>query len=258
VTGILSRLVQFALLVLLLAALTNLGLFNLELLARGVGNIGTFSASLFPPNLAVLERVSWAIVETLQIAYVGTALGAVLALPLAFLATGTLFGAWVTVPTRFVLAFVRTIPALLWGILFVVAVGLGPAAGALGIGLYTLGYLGKLFYEIFEGVDPEVLEAVRGVGCNRLQLARFAVLPEAANGVLAQLLFMFEYNVRASSIMGFVGAGGIGYYMLGYIQLLRYDALMTAVLVTLVVVLLIDWLSRRIRSLFIIQSGSGG
>jgi phosphonate transport system permease protein len=253
-----SRLLLAALLLVLVGALQNLGLLNLELLARGAGNIVVFSASLFPPNTAVLERVAWAILETLQIAYVGTALGALLALPLAFLATGTLFGPAVTMPTRFLLAFVRTIPALLWGIVFVVALGLGPAAGAMGIGLYTLGYLGKLFYEIFEGVDPEVLEAVRGVGCNRLQLARFAVLPESANGILAQLLFMFEYNVRASSIMGFVGAGGIGYYMLGYIQLLRYDALMTAILVTLAVVLLIDWLSRRVRSLFIIQVAGAG
>ncbi|MSQ28459.1 MAG: phosphonate ABC transporter, permease protein PhnE [Dehalococcoidia bacterium] len=255
--GVAPRLTQLGLLAVLVATLSNLGLLNLDLLVRGAGNIAVFVAAMFPPNLAVLERVSWALLETLQIAYVGTALGAVLALPMAFLATGTLFGPRVTAPTRFALAFVRTIPALLWGIVFVVAVGLGPAAGALGIGLYTLGYLGKLFYEIFEGVDPEVLEAVRGVGCNRLQLARFAVLPEAANGVLAQLLFMFEYNVRASSIMGFVGAGGVGYYMLGYIQLLRYDALMTAILVTLVVVLFIDWLSRRIRGLFIQPANVG-
>jgi phosphonate transport system permease protein len=92
------------------------------------------------------------------------------------------------------------VPALFWAIVFVVAVGLGPAAGTLAVTLYSLGYLGNLLYETFEGVDPEVVEAVRSVGCGRAQLARYALLPEAANGILAQLLFMFEYNVRASSI----------------------------------------------------------
>jgi phosphonate transport system permease protein len=202
-------------------------------------------------ELLELPTVARAMVEALQIAFVGTLLGFLLALPLSLAADRTLFGPLVAGPVRLLLALVRTIPSLLWGILFVVAVGLGPAAGTLGIALYSLGYLGKLYYETFEGVDPEVLEAVRGVGCDRWQLARYALLPEAANQVLAQLLFMFEYNVRASSIMGFVGAGGIGFYLLGYIQLLRYDQLLTALLVTLAVVVLIDQMSVRIRRAFL-------
>ncbi|MBM2827297.1 MAG: phosphonate transporter permese [Dehalococcoidia bacterium] len=120
----------------------------------------------------------------------------------------------------------------------------------MAIAVYSLGYLGKLYYEIFEGVDYEVLEAVRSVGCNNLQLMRYAVIPEAANGILAQLIFMFEYNVRASTIMGFVGAGGVGFYLIGYVQLLQYNNLMTALLLTLVVVLAIDNLSLRLRSRF--------
>lgn len=236
---------------LLAVSLANVGLLDPQRLGRGVVNIGVFTSAMFPPNLGVLETVALATVETLQIAFVGTVVGAALALPLALLATQTLFGPWLTGGVRLVLAVVRTIPALLWGIIFVVALGLGPGAGSLGVGLYSLGYLGKLFYEIFEGVDAEVLEAVRSVGCSRVQLARFALLPEAANNLLAQLLFMFEYNVRASSIMGFVGAGGIGYYMLGYIQLLRYDALLTSILVTLVVVIAIDYGSARLRRLYL-------
>ncbi len=117
--------------------------------------------------------------------------------------------------------------------------------------MYSLGYMGKLFSEAFDGVDPEVLEAVRGTGLGRAQLARYALLPEAANQLLSQLLFMFEYNVRSSSIMGFVGAGGIGYYLLGYVQTLRYQELTTALLVTLVVVLAIDRLSAVVRAAFL-------
>ncbi len=157
-------------------------------------------------------------------------------------------GPAVAAGVRLLLALVRTIPALLWAIVFVVAVGLGPAAGTLGVTMYTLGYLGKLYAEAFDGVDPEVLEAVRGTGLGRLQLARYAILPEAANVLVSQLLFMFEYNVRASSILGFVGAGGIGYYLMGYLQTLRYESLTAALLATLVVVVAIDRASAMLRA----------
>ncbi|MBI4233250.1 MAG: phosphonate ABC transporter, permease protein PhnE [Chloroflexi bacterium] len=239
--------VTIALLALL--AMGNMGLLDASRWGRGIGNIAIFSTSLFPPNAAVLPALSRAMLETLQIAFVGTLLGFVMALPLALPSTRTLFPLWITTPLKVFLGIVRTVPSLLWAIVFVVAFGLGPRAGALGIAFYTLGYLGKLYYEAFEGIDQEVTEAVRSVGCNRLQLMRYALLPEAANTILSQLLFIFEYNVRASSIMGFVGAGGIGFYLLGYVQLLQYQNLMMALLVTLVVVILIDQVSARVRGL---------
>jgi phosphonate transport system permease protein len=136
-------------------------------------------------------------------------------------------------------------------VIFVVGFGLGPAAGALGVAMYSVGYLSKLFYESFEAVDNEVIEAVKSVGSNKLQLILYAVIPESANAIISQLLFMFEYNIRASAIMGFVGAGGIGFYMLGYLQLLQYQNLMTAFLITLVVVMAIDYLSASLRSLIL-------
>jgi phosphonate transport system permease protein len=252
-----SRYVSFVMAALLLAGLWNLGLLDGARLARGATNIGIFASGLFPPNPAVLPIVARGMWETIQIAFVGTLLGLIMALPLALAANPILFAPTITGPVKLILAVVRTIPSLFWGIIFVVAVGLGPAAGTLGIAVYSLGYMGKLLYETFEGVDPEVVEAVRSVGCDRWQLARFALLPEAANQVLAQLLFMFEYNVRASSIMGFVGAGGIGFYLLGYIQMLRYDQFMTALLLTLVVVIAIDQASARIRRLFLTPQVGG-
>ncbi|MGH2451181.1 MAG: phosphonate ABC transporter, permease protein PhnE [Candidatus Limnocylindria bacterium] len=246
-----ARAAILGLLVLLVLALADIGLLDAGRLGRGVVNLATFAGALFPPDPASLPTLGEAMVETLEIAFVGTAIGFALALPMALAASPLLFGRSVTGPVKLVLAVVRTVPALFWGILFVVAVGLGPAAGALAISLYSLGYLGKLLYETFDGVDPEVLEAVRSVGASRAQLARYALLPEAANGIIAQLLFMFEYNVRASSIMGFVGAGGIGFYLLGYIQLLRYDLLLTALLLTLLVVILIDRASAVLRRAFL-------
>lgn len=247
----LSRGLWIAIGALLVVSLSRLGLLDAARLGRGLRNLGDFAASLFPPDPRTLPTLAGAMVETLEIAFVGTALGVALALPLALLASPVLFGSAVTAPVKLVLAIVRTVPSLFWAIVFVVAVGLGPAAGALAIALYSLGYLGKLLYETFDAVDPEVIEAIRGAGAGRLQLARYAMIPEAANGILAQVLFMFEYNVRASSIMGFVGAGGIGYYLLGYIQLFRYDLLLTALIVTLVVVIAIDRASALIRRVYV-------
>jgi phosphonate transport system permease protein len=252
-----GRALALALLAALVYSLHDFGLLDSERLSRGGRNISIFLRDLFPPNPDVLPTLVRAMGETIQIAFVGTALGLFLALPVSLLATPLLFGTAISGAVRLVLAFVRTVPALLWAIVFVVAVGLGPAAGALGIALYSLGYMGKLFYETFEGVDPEVLEAARGVGANRLQLARYALLPEAANGVIAQLLFMFEYNVRSSSILGFVGAGGIGFYLIGYIQLLQYDNLMTALLVTFVAVVIIDRVSGLIRRRYLAAPSAG-
>lgn len=235
-------------------ALDNVGLLDAGRLARGARNLAHFAAGLFPPDLSALPVLGSAMVETIQIAFAGTAIGFALALPLALLACPVLFGPGVTAPVKLALAFTRTVPALFWAIVFVVAVGLGPAAGTLAVAVYSLGYLGKLLNETFDGVDPEVIEAVRSVGCGRAQLARYALLPEAANGILAQLLFMFEYNVRASSIMGFVGAGGIGFYLLGYIQLLRYDLLLSGLLLTLAVVIAIDRLSALVRRLVVVPA----
>lgn len=244
------RAVVAVLVVLAMVFLADLGLLDGQRVGQGLSNLGEFMRGLWPPASAPMPSLAEAALETLQIAYVGTVLGAVVALPLSVLSTRTLFGPAVSVPVSLLLASVRTVPSLLWAVVFVAAFGLGPAAGALGIAAYTTGYLGKLFREAFDGVDAEVIEAVRSVGCTRLQLARYALLPEASNHLLSQLLFAFEYNVRASSILGFVGAGGIGFYMLGYLQLLQYRNLATALLVTLVLVLVIDglsgWARRRI------------
>lgn len=242
----------------LAVVLWHLGLADGPLLWRGARNIGLFAGDLVPPDTSVVRTVSAAMVETIEIAFAGTMLGFVAALPLALAANESVSGRPIAGAVRLVLAFVRTVPALLWAIVFVVAVGLGAGAGVLGLAMYSTGYMGKLFTDAFDDIDPEVLEAVRGVGVGRLQLARFAILPEAANAVLAQTLFVFEYNVRASSILGFVGAGGIGFYLLGYVQSIQYDALMTAILVTFAVVVVIDQVSMRTRHRFLSGGAHGG
>lgn len=224
------------------------GLLDVGAWGKALGRLGIFCADLFPPRMDILPNISKALWETIQIAFAGTIIGFILSLPLAYLGNQVLFSSRTTSVIRWFLGAVRTVPSIVFGIIFVVAFGLGQAAGIMAVGLYTVGYLGKMYYEAFEAVDREVIEAVRSTKCRRLQLFRFAILPEAGNAIISQLLFMFEYNIRASTIMGFVGAGGIGYYMMGYVQMLQYRHLATSLLATLVVVMMVDFLSQQIRT----------
>ena len=143
---------------------------------------------------------------------------------------------------------------LLWAIIFVILVGLGPLAGTFGIAAYTVGYLAKIYADLFEGTDPEIIEAVQSTGASKLQLVRFVILPEAANAVLAQVLFMLEYNIRASSVLGFVGAGGLGFVIQIYLQSLDYHRLATILLLVLVIVLVMDGISAWLRKHFLLSA----
>lgn len=241
---------------LLAASLVHLGLFEGDRLLRGLRNLGVFAGDLFPPDTdpELLRTLLRSLVETVEMAFAGTLLGALVGLPLAVLAAKPLAGAYVARATRVLLAFLRTVPSLLWALLFVILFGLGPVAGVLGLAMYTLGYVGKLYYEALEGLDPDVLEAVRATGASRLQLVRHAALPEAGNALASQLLYAFEYNVRASSILGFVGAGGIGFYMARSLETLAYDRLATAVLMLFALVVLIDGVSRVVRRRFLLDA----
>ncbi len=232
------------------AAIAHLDL-QLSGLVRGWDNLLKLGGDAFPPQMELLPTAFVALVETLAIALLGTLIGFVAAIPLGVAATRTLFSAWLVVPARLLAATVRTLPSLLWAVLLVILVGFGPLAGVLATALYTTGHLAKLQYESLEGLPPEPFEAIRATGASRLQLTRFVALPEASNQLLSQLLYMFEYNVRASSIMGFVGAGGIGYYIHRYLQMLQYDGVVTLLLVVLVTIVAIDALSLQLRSRFL-------
>lgn len=224
----------------------------------GLVNLLELFREAIPPDAALAGLAVRAVVETLQIALLGTLVGALLAFPLGVLGARNLFGRAVALPARVVLAAIRTLPALLWAVVFVVAVGLGPLAGVLAAGLYTVGYLGKLQYEAIEGIDPAPLQAVASTGASKAQLVRFVVLPEAANHLLSQLLFMFEYNVRASAIFGFVGAGGIGFYISGYLTVFRYQSVMTLLIAVFVTILVIDWVSVQVRDRWLVPGSMPG
>ena len=217
----------------------------------GMKNLFTLLNDAFPPDMSLFSVSLKAVAETLQIAYMGTLLGLALSLPFGILGARNLFSKRVTIPVRVFLGAIRTMPSLLWAVVFVIMIGLGPFAGVLATVMYTTGYLGKLQYEAIEGINPEPLEAMSGMGASKFQLIRFVVIPESANHLISQALFMFEYNVRASTILGFVGAGGIGFYISAYLRYLEYDKVFMLILIVFVTVLIIDYISLKIRDRYL-------
>tara|TARA_B100001142_G_scaffold122692_1_gene124582 strand:- start:301 stop:1185 length:885 start_codon:yes stop_codon:yes gene_type:complete len=226
-----------------------------------------FYESLWPPNWKVLEARSYpvcdrnwdilcspayiGIVETLKIAFVSTGLGFILSLPLATLASRNLHRDSVAIPFRFLLSAMRTLPSLIWAIFFVILIGLGPISGVMAMTFYTIGYLGKLQYETIEGLSKDPLDAAKAMGLSNIEIIMRVVIPESANNLISQLLFMFEYNVRHGSVIGIVGAGGIGYYISTYLKFLQYDKVMALLIVLFFVVVIIDLLSIKARSYFV-------
>jgi len=238
----------------LLAVLAHLGFFDWQRLARGFRNLGILGSEMIPPDMGILPTAGAALWETVEMSFAGTLLGFLASLPLSIFGTRRLFASWITGVARFAAAGIRTIPVLLWAIIFVILFGLGPLAGTFGIAAYTVGYLAKIYADLFEGTDPEILEAVASTGASRLQLVRFVFLPEGANAILTQLLFMLEYNIRASSILGFVGAGGLGFVMQVYLQTLDYRRLASVLLLILVIVLFMDGMSAWIRKRYLLSA----
>lgn len=190
----------------------------------------------------------WALVETMQMSIVGTFLAVLLSWPLAALGAKNLCPGWVTRPTRLLLNVVRTIPSLIWALIFVSAVGLGPFAGVLALACYSVGYLTKFFYEAFEAIDPGPSDALGEMGASGLQKFMFAVWPSARPQFYSSCIFMLEYNVRAASVLGIVGAGGIGYYIKLYVDMFDHRAVFASLLLLLTVVVALDWTSTRLRA----------
>ncbi len=213
----------------------------------GLGGAGEFLGRLVPPDVSVAGTVADSIVETVQMALIGTTLAAIVSLPLSVLAARNVSPTPVRAVTRIVLNLLRTIPSIIWGLFFVAMVGLGPLPGILALTFYASGYLGKFYYEGIESISPEPVRALKSVGASRLQQFRHGVFPQVLPLLTGYTLYMLEYNVRAASILGVVGAGGIGFYLYTYINNFQYTKATTALLMLLVVVTVIDLASSHLR-----------
>jgi phosphonate ABC transporter permease subunit PhnE len=227
-----------------------------------------FSESIWPLDWSVLDPsppchgaegifcspAYTGIVETLRMAFVATILGFIIALPLSTIAASNLAPNWIAIPTRIFLSAMRSLPSIIWAIFLLIFIGVGPVAGIFAMALYTIGYLGKLQYESLEGVQNAPLETARAMGLRHSETAIHVAIPEAANHLISQLMFMFEYNVRHGTVLGIVGAGGIGYHINNQLKFLAYDKAAALLVVVFVVVVAIDLLSMYVRS-FVTEEG---
>lgn len=208
-------------------------------------------AEFFPPNWAFVERTIGPMLETFGMAILAGVIGCVIALPIAFLASRVTSPNLVTYAVdRGLMSVVRALPDILYALVFVAALGIGPLPGILALVFFNVGVVAKLLSETIDGVDTGPIEAARASGANRIQTVRWAVLPQVLPNYVAYSLYAFELNVRASFVIGIVGAGGIGNLLNAERRFFRYENLSVIVIEIFFFVMLIEivsiWLRRRL------------
>jgi phosphonate transport system permease protein len=246
-------------------------------LARGAPYVARFVARLMPPQwkmelvplatpavtlpfglalpsigavgmVVQVPEIAFAIVETIQMALIGTTVAAIISLPFGLLAArNTSPHRWVYVTTRLLLNANRAIPEIIFALIFVAAVGLGPFSGVAALSVGAVGFMGKLYAEAIEAIDPQQVQAVSATGANRLQTFVYGVVPQALPLVASYSLLLFETNVRHATILGIVGAGGVGFVLSKYMALFQYQYLMGALILIIVTVTVIDRISDALR-----------
>jgi phosphonate transport system permease protein len=221
--------------------------FDFAKLGEGAANMGEFLTRLFPPSWDELDVIVDQLIETLQMAVVGTFLGAGLSLFMAFGAASNIAPRWVYYPCRWIMNVIRSLPDLVFALMFVSAVGLGPFAGILAMTVGSVGSIGKVFAEAMESVDTGPVTAMEAVGASRRQVVQYGVLPQAGPLLVSYTLLLFEGNVRGATILGMVGAGGIGLELTTAMKMYDYGHLSAIVICIIVLVTVIDQLSAIIR-----------
>ena len=227
------------------------GLFDAQRLGEGVPSLFSLVGEMFPPDFSQAGNWVKPLLDTLAMSVAGTAIAVLLSLPLAVLAArNTSPNAVVYQFTRAVLNGLRSIPELIMGIVFVAAVGFGALPGVLALGLHSVGMVAKFFAESIEHVDPAPVEAARAVGCSPLQVIFHGILPQVLPQMADTAIYRWEYNFRASTVMGMVGAGGIGFELMGSLRIMQYTDVSAILIVILAMVTLVDGFSAFLRRTF--------
>lgn len=228
--------------------------------ADNIGNFTRYIGQILP-QLSLLnlsgDLAAWywnlpkwlaLLAETILIAYLGTLIGAIGAFCLCFAASANLVRSpWLRFASRRFLEFCRTVPEVVFALIFVLAFGLGPVVGVMALAIHTTGALGKLFAEVAENIDMKPVEGVEATGASWAETVGFAVIPQVLAGFASYTLLRFEINVRAAGVMGFVGAGGIGMELLVAIRSFYYQDISAILLLIIVTVIVIDLLTERLR-----------
>ncbi|MBI4489005.1 MAG: phosphonate ABC transporter, permease protein PhnE [Deltaproteobacteria bacterium] len=239
-----------------------------QLLSReGGGQILGYVRRLFPPDLSttVVREAYQGAIETFAISFMGTLLAVVIALSVVFFASRNLVYSGLLyemeprqgwkralrlipyICAKSLLNFLRTVPEMVWALIFVFLVGLGPFPGVLALGIHTGGVLGKLFGEVLEDVDPQPIESLQSTGANRLQILFYAILPQVLPQFISYTLYRWEVNIRVAAVLGFVGAGGLGQRIHIAISLFLENQLLTLIIAIYILVTLVDTLSAYLR-----------
>lgn len=220
-------------------------------LLRDSGNMASFAADFFPPDFRDWRQYLDEMVVTVQIAVWGTFLAVVAAVPLGLLCSANIAPVWVHQPLRRLMDACRAINEMVFAMLFIVAVGLGPFAGVLALWVHTTGVLAKLFSEAVEAIDPRPVEGVRATGANAVEEVVYGVIPQVLPLWISLSLYRFESNVRSASVVGIVGAGGIGTLLWEIIRSFRYAETCAIMIIIIAFVAAIDLISARVRAMLI-------
>ena len=223
--------------------------FSIAQITENFDTAREFLSKFFPPDWEwAIENVPGPMIETFQIAVLAAIIGCTVALPIAFWASRlTANNKWVYYIDKSFLNVVRTIPDIFWAMLFVVAVGIGAFAGLLALIMFSLSIMGKLLSETIDSADPGPLEAAKASGAGHTQAVQASVLPQVMPNYVAYALYIFELDIRASTVLGLVGAGGIGRVLEAQRAFFRFDRIMAIVIVIFVIVFFIEQVSVYIR-----------
>lgn len=215
--------------------------FSIEQLVTGLPAISELLVQMFPPDWSYALELVGRVIETLQIGIVATVVASILALPMAFLAARNVSPHFVIyVPIRLFLTVCRGVSELIWALLFVVAVGLGPFAGVIALIIFSVGMIGKLLAEAVEAVDPGPLEAMSAAGASRWRVFAYGAWPQVLPLYLSYALYYWDHNTRQAVVLGFVGAGGVGYALFFNLSTYYFEKAMMAMIVLITMIVLLD------------------
>ena len=247
-----SRYAGTALTAIIIAVLLSVSYYPAEVnnwtfLITDAGNMADFIADFLNPNFEDLSQIILKMIETIQIALWGTALSILFGIPAALLCSNNIAPVWVVQPMRRLMDAARAINELVFAILFVAAVGLGPFAGVMALFIHNLGIIAKLFSEAVEAIDQRPVEGLASTGASRLQQIVFGVIPQVLPLWSSFSLYRFETLVRSATVLGIVGAGGIGFIFYESFRSFEYDKASAIIIVVVISVTIIDIISSQLR-----------
>ena len=243
-----SALGAFAVVLVCAAALAITGFFDAQRFAEGLPALAQLADEMVPPDFSRWRAWVRPLLDTLAMSIAGTALAVVLSLPIALLAAPNISPHPVLLhAARTLLAFLRSVPEIIMGILFVAAVGFGALPGVLALALHSVGMVGKFYAEAIEHADPRPIEAARAAGASPLQVVTHAVLPQVLPQLADVTIYRWEYHFRASAVLGIVGAGGIGFELIAALRLIDYAQVSAILLSILACVVVVDAIGAALR-----------